>query len=114
MILTNNDSIHICLVLYDKSEKFSKVTATSIISVFEHTTSWVTVHLIHDNTLTTDNRNKFIQMARKYSQHITFYNIDELAPIEADLIKNNNNGRFSPGSMFRLLMSKVIPDNIKK
>lgn len=52
--------IHVCYALYDKNGKYSKLTGTSICSLFENTKAWVTIHLLHDHTLTEENRAKFI------------------------------------------------------
>ena len=70
--------IHICFSLFDKDGRYSKFTGTAILSLFENTTAEVTVHLLHDNTLTQDNRAKFIQLEKTYKQTIKFYNLEEI------------------------------------
>ena len=35
---------------------------------------------MYDNTLTQDNRDKFIQLAKTYKQTIKFYNLEEICP----------------------------------
>ena len=57
--------IHVCYGLYDKNGHYSKFTGTSILSMFENTNEDVTVHILHDNTLTQENRDKFIYIAGK-------------------------------------------------
>ena len=58
------DRVHICYAMYDKNGTFSKYVGTSMTSVFENTDAPVAVHLMHDSTLTDDNREKFEALER--------------------------------------------------
>ena len=110
--------IHVCYGLYDGNGRYSKFTGTSILSLFENTREKVTVHILHDNTLTDDNRDKFSYIAGQYNQLIKFYNVekicaDEIAAIKGvitDFIQRN----FSIGALFRLLITKIFPEDITK
>ena len=65
MINRNNIStemINVCYAIYDKTGNFSKIAATSILSLLENTESWVTIHILHDNTLSTENIKNFIYL----------------------------------------------------
>ena len=55
-------------------------------SIFENTKSKVIIHLLHDDTLTEDNRKKFIRTAEKYSQGLDLINVNKQL--------NERNGRF--------------------
>lgn len=57
--------IHVCYAVYDRDGRFSKNIGTSMVSIFENTSEWITVHLLHDNTLNEANRTKFILMWQK-------------------------------------------------
>ncbi|MBR6711852.1 MAG: glycosyltransferase [Selenomonadaceae bacterium] len=74
--------IHVCFSLYDPARHYSKFTGTAMLSLFENHTPphlpSITVHLLHDNTLTQDNRDKLIQIAERYGQQLKFYNVEEL------------------------------------
>lgn len=108
-------SIHICYALYDNTGKYSKIAATSMISVFENTDAWITIHLLHDDSLTEGNRKKFIRLARKYGNHINFYNVAELESSIFEKIKAKGMlVRYSPGSFYRLLIMRVLPDSVGK
>ena len=72
--------IHVCFGLYDKTGRYSKFTGTAMLSLFENTSADVTVHILHDDTLTQDNREKFIYLAGRYNQAVKFYNVEELCP----------------------------------
>ena len=104
--------IHVCFSLYDKTGAYSKFTGTAMLSLFENTKSEVTIHLLHDNTLTEDSREKFIQIAEHYGQRLKFYNVEELC---ADrLIKINkyfsniNDPRFSVAMFYRLFIPYLL------
>ena len=104
--------IHICYGLYDRDGHYSKFVGTSMASVFENTGDEITVHILHDNTLTADNRDKFIYLVGKYGQQIKFYNVEVLA---ADRINDFNNKlirgkeyRYSRASLYRLFIPKLI------
>lgn len=70
--------IHVCFGLHDETERYSKFTGTAMLSIFENTNSKITVHILHDNTLTQDNHDKFIYLAGQYGQLVKFYNVNEL------------------------------------
>ena len=72
--------IHVCFSLHDKTGNYSKFTGTAMLSLFENssTPQSTCVHILHDNTLTDDNRDKLIQIANRYGQLLKFYNVEEL------------------------------------
>ena len=47
--------IDICYGLYDRNGRYSKFVGTSMVSIFENTSEKITIHILHDNTLTEDN-----------------------------------------------------------
>ena len=110
--------IHVCYGLYDRDGHYSKFVGTSVVSIFENTSERVTVHILHDNTLTIDNRDKFVYLAGQYGQRIKFYNVERLADKQLELIKNDMpdevKAKFTIGSMYRLLAPIIIPDWIDK
>ena len=110
--------IHVCFGLHDKTGRYSKFTGTAMLSLFDNTTSEVTVHILHDNTLTQDNREKFIYLAGRYNQLVKFYNVEELCADKikkfVELIPSIETSHFSIGTFYRLLMPKIIPADIEK
>ena len=113
--------IHVCYGLYDKDGRYSKFVGTSIVSMFENVSyPPLTVHILHDSTLTEDNRDKFSYIAGRYNQLIKFYNIEKICAEEIGEIKslfeNNPSAieRYSIASMFRLLIPKIFPAEMKK
>ncbi|MBR1420000.1 MAG: hypothetical protein IJ575_02935 [Selenomonadaceae bacterium] len=71
--------IHVCYALRDESGKYSKFVGTSMLSLLENTKSEVTIHLIHDSTLSGENQSRFIKIVDRFNQQIIFYNVDDLA-----------------------------------
>ena len=111
--------IHVCFALYDPARHYSKFTGTAMLSLFENTQSEVTVHLLHDNTLTNDNREKLIQIAERYGQELKFYNVEELCTDKIEKIKelfpNVWADRHSIAMFYRFFIPELIlPQNIEK
>lgn len=110
----STNMVHVCYAIYDKTGSFSRIAAASLQSLYDNTDAWVTVHILHDNTLSEENKEKYIYQARMQGQNIVFYNMDELLLKEIGKIKEGNQGRFSPATMYRLLLMHVLDKNIKK
>ena len=110
--------IHVCFSLYDKNGTYSKFTGTTILSIFENTSAPVMVHILHDNTLTSDNREKFIRLANRYDQEMKFYNVEELCAEKISkilkLIPFAKTSRLSVAALYRLLLPQLLSANIEK
>lgn len=110
--------IHICLALYDKNGRHSKFVGTTILSIFKNTHEKITVHLIHDSTLTQGNREKFLQLVKQYKQKINFYDVEKSAADQiekfraflSDYIRN----RFAIAAYYRVFIPDALPKNISK
>lgn len=104
--------IHVCFGLHDKSGHYSKFVGATMASIFENTTSPVTIHILHDATLSNENRDNFSYLAGRYAQGVKFHNVEKICPDEvaflreklADKIKL----RFSIGAFYRLMMKKIL------
>ena len=68
--------IHVCYALNDSSGKYSKFLGTSIQSLLENTKSEVTIHVIHDSTLSHENRKKLMSIVYRFNQEIEFHAAD--------------------------------------
>ena len=110
--------IHVCFGLHDKTGRYSKFTGTAMLSLFDNTTSEVTVHILHDNTLTQDNREKFIYLAGRYNQLVKFYNVEQLCADKIsemiNLVPAIKTSRLTIGAFYRLLIPQLLPDEIDK
>lgn len=114
--------IHVCYGLHDGDGRYSKFTGTSILSMFENATTpprSLTVHILHDDTLTADNRDKFSYLAGQYNQIIKFYNVEKICAAELEEIKKLfvnelNRPIFSVGKFYRLLTPQLFDRDIEK
>ncbi|MBR3498545.1 MAG: glycosyltransferase family 8 protein [Selenomonadaceae bacterium] len=110
--------IHVCFGLNDKNGTYSKFTGTTMASIFENTTSNVTIHILHDDTLTLDNREKFSYLAGQYNQLVKFYNVDELCKNELQkivrLFPTSKNHYATVGMFYRFFFSKLLSADIDK
>lgn len=115
--------IHICFGLYDKTGRYSKFTGTTMLSVFENTITppqlpSITIHILHDNTLTIDNREKFLRLAARYGQAVNFYNVEVLCRNELEKFSRRipfmRNARTTIGTFYKFLIMYVLPREIEK
>ena len=76
------------------------------------------MHILHDNTLTLDNREKFSYLAGQYNQLVKFYNVDELCKDELQnivrLFPMSKNHYATVGMFYRYFIPSVLPANLEK
>ena len=110
--------IHICLCMIDITGHYSKFLGTTMLSVFENTNSEVTVHILHDSTLTQDNHDKFIYLTGRYGQAVKFYNVEELCAdriAEIDnLFPSVGNTRYSIATFYRFFIPQLLSNDIDR
>ena len=110
--------IHVCFGLHDATGRYSKFTGTAMLSLLENTKSDVTVHILHDNTLSDDNRAKLSDVAARFRQAVKFYNVetlcaDKLAEYLA-LVPDIKTARVGVGAFFRFMIPKIfLPEIVK-
>ena len=107
--------IHVCYAVSDKKGTYTKYVGASMCSIFENTREWVTVHFMHDYTLSTDNRRYLMQLVRSYGQQIVFYDFEKLFQKRfKDFEKNNEwmKQYLKPGvsqaTWYRLVMGDAL------
>ena len=110
--------IHVCFGLHDKTGRYSKFTGTAMRSVFTNTASEVTIHILHDNTLTQDNRDKFFYTAGQFNQRVEFYNVEELCKDKVAALKGslseNFDAAFTVAAMYRFFIPQLLAPDIEK
>ena len=104
--------IHVCYGLYDKDGRYSKFIGVSMLSIFENTKESVTIHILHDYTLTVQNREKFLKVAKHYNQYVEFHNVedtiaDKIAQIKEELPKISTS-RYTIASLYLLLVAEIV------
>ncbi|GHV55431.1 LPS 1,2-glucosyltransferase [Synergistales bacterium] len=101
------DIIHVVLAVYDPKGTYSRHAGIVMTSIFERTKSPVCVHILHDETLTEDNRARFRRTARVFGQEVNFIDVSEaILKMGSDVDKFA--GIFSRGAFFRLLIPDIM------
>lgn len=105
-------------VAYGTSNLYAKFAATSMLSMFENTSENVTVHILHDDSFSQENRDKFIYIAEHYNQTVNFYNVEKLCAAEIAEFKSIVSfeilKRFNIATYLRLLVANVVSESIEK
>ncbi|MBQ7665629.1 MAG: glycosyltransferase family 8 protein, partial [Synergistaceae bacterium] len=104
-----NDPIHVALAVYDPSGTYSQHAGVTITSIFENTKSKVIIHLLHDDTLTEDNRKKFIRTAEKYNQTIELHDVTIYRQSLTQKIKDLTI-HFTVGTLYRLFIPEIFSE----
>jgi lipopolysaccharide biosynthesis glycosyltransferase len=103
------DIIQVVLAVYDPSGKYSRHAGVVMTSIFERTKSRARVTILHDITLTEDNRARFQRTADTWNQEVQFINVSEhILKMGSDKEIDNCAGGFSRGTLFRLLIPNVM------
>lgn len=78
----------------------------------------VIVHILHDNTLTPENRDKFNYIAGRYNQQVKFYNVEILCADRISKIKklfsDLENSIYNVATFYRLFCADVLDLEIEK
>ena len=110
--------IHVCFCFRDKTGSYAKFAGLSMFSLLENTDSPVTAHILHDNTLTPENRDKFSYLAGRYGQIVKFYNLDVLCADKIaeiiNLVPNVEKTTATVGTFYKILIPQVLPKEIDK
>ena len=83
--------IHVCYAFTDQKGTYSQIVGTSMTSLLTNTSEEITVHLLHDNSLTNNNRDNFIKIAHKFNCSIIFYNLEILTEDKIKGLRNSIN-----------------------
>ena len=113
--------IHVCFSFRDKTGSFAKFAGTAMLSAFENISmsfSSITVHVLHDNTLTNENRSKFSYLAGRYGQTVKFYNVEELRADKIaqmiNIFSDADKARFNQSILYKFLIPQILPNDIDK
>ena len=117
--------IHVCFCFQDRTGHYAKFAGTAMLSLFENHSNpspthlpSITVHILHDDTLTVDNRDKFIYLAGQYNQLVKFYNIEDLCADKIskmiEMVPSIEKSRVSIGAFFKFLIPNLLPAEVEK
>ena len=103
----DGDVIHVALAFCDPRGTYCPHAAVVMVSIFANTSSNICVHIIHDNTLTQDNREKLKKLASDYRQTVNLVNVENILDSDKiDVSKLTADG--ARGTLFRLLIPDII------
>lgn len=98
-------NINIAFGLYNINNYYLH-TLAALNSIFQRARERVTAHIIHDDTLSEEERNYFNKIAEYYKKDVVFHNI----MLEAAKIPSLDRvERFSRGALYRLFLPKLLP-----
>ena len=111
--------IDICYALSDEKGTYSKFLGTSLWSLCEHHTAKdLHIHLLHDSTLTENEKCRLLQTVTYFQQHISFYNVEALAVDEMVFLRqelpNAGESRYTYAAFYRLLAAKILPVKVQR
>ncbi len=103
-----NDSkiVHVAMSIWDPHGKYSRHGGATMVSIMEHTNAKVCFHILHDETLTDVNREKFTKTADKYGHQVKFITVS--IP-DAWGISPANVKRYTKAMLFSLLLPHILP-----
>jgi lipopolysaccharide biosynthesis glycosyltransferase len=103
------DEMHVVLAVYDPSGEYSRHAGVVMASIFDNTRSPVCVHILHDGTMTEQNRELLGETARSFGQRAEFHDVSShMEKMGANVAKLVGEV-LSIGTMFRLLIPEIIP-----
>ena len=100
--------IQICMSLYDRDGRYSKFVGTTIRSILDHTSEKISIHILHDSTLSDENREKLLSI----DSTIQFYDVESSLSQLRSILSNYILDRFSLAAFYRLLIPMML--NIPK
>lgn len=104
MLREVEDEIQVGFGLHDKSGSYSMWVGVTMQSIIEHTKSKVCFHILVDDTVSQDNKNKLVEVAAVGGQRIKFHNVDKA--LFTDIA--NRMERYTIGAMFRVLLPEML------
>ncbi len=96
------DTIHIALCIHDPGGNYSPHAGATLASVLSHTSSPVCAHIVHNDTLSVENKSKLQAVAQRFDKEIRFYQIE--LPEEIGLL----GGMWTQGALFRYLLPDLV------
>ena len=102
-----DNNIHVALAVYDPKGTYSQHAGVTVTSIFENTKSKVTVHILHDDTLTDLNRERFLNTAKRYGQTIDLINVEEYKNKISDETANVTK-HWTIGTLYRLFIPEIL------
>ncbi len=106
--------IHVAYRLWGGDGFFAKMLGTSMLSMFENTKEEVTIHVMHNDRLTPNNRDKLCYIAGQYNQRVQFHNVEKIAGAalrKFEEVHPTSDGEINPSAAwYPLIVHEVFPN----
>lgn len=96
--------VHCAFALHDKYGTYSVYVGIVMLSLLKNTKSMVCFHILHDESLSTDNRVMLNMIADQYGSRVEYHLIDS-SSLQID---NEGLKRYSVGCMYRCYLPNVL------
>lgn len=104
--INKEDMIHIGFGLHDKTGNYSVWVGAAMQSIIEHTSSKICFHILIDDTVSEENKERLMQVAKQGKHKLYFHLIDKTV-FESCA---SQTGYFTIGTMFRIMLPELLPD----
>ena len=104
-----NNAIQVVLAVYDPAGTYGRHAGVVMTSLFARTQSRVRLSVLHDATLTPDNRVRMERTATAFGKEIRFIDVSDAVTRMGDDL-DRITGTFSRGTLFRLLIPELMGD----
>lgn len=101
-----DNRINVCFCVQDRSGTYCNYVGAAMKSVADNTKEKVHFHIIHDNTVNEDNKDRLKQTAGQCDAELTLH----LVGVEFLDVQNEWFGLYSLGSLFRLMIPDLMPE----
>lgn len=101
--------IELVLTINDKDGSYTEHAGVVLATIFTNTQHPINVHIVHDDTLSEDNKAKLTQLVETFHHNIYFYHItvpEDLREVASGVKKIDY---WTIASMYRLLFPLIIP-----
>ena len=105
----SGDEVHIGFGLHDETGQYSKWVGLAMQSIIDHTTSSVFFHILIDDTVSDENKDRLLYIAENSGNKLVFHKIDTSKLATISILS----GRFTIGTFFRALLPDIV-DGLKK
>ncbi|MEF2966604.1 glycosyltransferase family 8 protein [Paenibacillus sp. M1] len=101
--------IELVLTLNDKDGNYAKHAGVVLASIFSNTQQTINVHIVHDDTLSEENKAKLAQLVEAFHHNIYFYHVTVPGDLQEVAASVNKIDYWTIASMYRLLLPLIIP-----
>ena len=113
-----SDTIQVCYAIHDERGTYCKFLGTAIYSMLVNTSAPVTVHVLHDSTLSQENMERLAGMVRSHGKELRLYDVDALMGERLRRIEERlpsiQESRLSPAAIYRLLLGDLLDSAISR